>query len=518
MAGGDGELSGPDLVADGVAEAELADGAMLLGHAHGGAVLLARRGQEVHAIAASCSHYGGPLAEGLFDGACVRCPWHHAAFDVRTGEAARPPALSGVARYEVSARDGRWYVGAEAPHVSVPAPLAAPPASVVILGAGAAGNAAAETLRREGYDGAITMIGAEDFVPPDRPNLSKDYLAGSAPEEWLPLHEREFYAEHHIELRLGVSVTAIDTAARQVVVGDRERFDYGALLLATGAEPVRLNLPGSDRDHVFTLRSVSDSRAIIARAEGASRAVVLGASFIGLEVAAALRTRELEVHVVAPEDLPFATLLGAELGRFVQELHEEHGVIFHLGRTASSIGEHDVTLDDGSRIEAELVVMGVGVRPRLALVESAGLAVDDGVLVDEFLRTSAEGVWAAGDIASWPHRRSGVRVRVEHWVVAERQGVTAARNMLGRAEPYRDVPFFWSQHYDVPINYVGHAPSWDEAAVSGSAADRDVVVSYRRAGRTLAVASIYRDADSLAAELAMEQDDEAALERLLPGA
>ncbi len=509
--------SGPDFGSDGVAQDEVADGAMVLGHLGDAAVLLVRRGDDVFAIGAQCTHYGGPLAEGAFDGECVRCPWHHAAFDVRTGAAARAPALDPVTTYHVEARNGRWHVTGEVDRAPAPAPIASAPASVVIVGAGAAGNAAAETLRREGYEGPITMLGAERSRPPDRPNLSKDYLAGKAPEEWVWLRDDDFYREHRIEVRPDAEVTAIDTSSRHVVLRDGERIAYGALLLATGAEPVRLDLPGADLPHVFTLRSFADSSAIVEAASHARRAVVLGASFIGLEVAAALRERDLEVHVVAPEAVPLERVLGEHFGPFLRAIHEEHGVAFHLGRTAASIAESSVTLDDGSRLDADIVVMGVGVRPRATLAEAAGLRVDNGVVVDEQLRTSADGVWAAGDIARWTERRSGQPVRVEHWVVAERQGATAARNMLGRGEAFRDVPFFWSQHYDVPINYVGHAPSWDETVVSGNAQERDVVVAYRRDGKTLAVASIYRDDASLAAELAMERDDEAALRALVEG-
>jgi NADPH-dependent 2,4-dienoyl-CoA reductase/sulfur reductase-like enzyme len=258
---------------------------------------------------------------------------------------------------------------------------------------------------------------------------------------------------------------------------------------------------------VHYLRSLADSRAIVATADGAARAVVIGASFIGTEVAASLRQRGLEVHVIEPDELPLGRILGPQLGEFVRDLHEEHGVIFHLGRTASALGAGDVTLDDGTTLPADLVVIGVGVRPRTALAEAAGLKVDNGVLVDEHLRTSAEGVWAVGDIARWPDVHSGRRIRVEHWVVAERQGQAAARDMLGRGEPFRDVPFFWSQHYDVPINYVGHAEGWDEIVVEGSVEDRDCLVAYRKDGRILAVASIYRDSESLRAELAMERGE-----------
>jgi NADPH-dependent 2,4-dienoyl-CoA reductase/sulfur reductase-like enzyme len=349
------------------------------------------------------------------------------------------------------------------------------------------------------------MLSSDTAAPVDRPNLSKDYLAGNAPEDWVPLRLGSFYPDFAINLHLKAKVIAIDAKAGHVALGDGKTVPYDRLLLATGAEPVRLTIPGAHLPHVHTLRSLADSRAIIADAASARRAVVIGASFIGLEVAAALRARDIEVHVVAPEQRPMERILGSDMGDFVRALHEEHGVIFHLGDTVTAIDGKRATLKSGGSLEADLVVVGVGVRPRLALAEQAGIAIDRGVTVNAYLETSVSGIYAAGDIARWPDPHSRDNIRVEHWVVAERQGQSAARNMMGLREAFDAVPFFWSQHYDVPINYVGHAEKWDEIAVDGDIKGRDCVLRYKSGGRVLAVASIYRDVDSLKEELAMEK-------------
>jgi NADPH-dependent 2,4-dienoyl-CoA reductase/sulfur reductase-like enzyme/nitrite reductase/ring-hydroxylating ferredoxin subunit len=506
MAEGENQPSGPDL-AQGIALAELADGGMLVGHVGEAEVLLARRGQEVFAVSAHCSHYHGPLAEGLLVDDTVRCPWHHACFSLRTGEPLHPPALGSIDCWSVEQRDGKVLVKGK--RSEKPAPrgrLSSAPDRVVIVGGGAAGFAAAEMLRRQDYKGSIVMLSSDDAAPVDRPNLSKDYLAGNAPEEWIPLRGDDFYAENGIELRLKTAVTGIDAPAKEVALADGGKVAYDRLLLATGAEPVHLPIPGVGQPHVHTLRSLADSRAIIEQAKTARRAVVIGASFIGLEVAASLRARGIEVHVVAPEARPMERVLGPAMGDFVRALHEEHGVVFHLEDTANAIDGKQVKLKSGGLLDADLVVTGVGVRPRLDLAEKAGLAVDRGLVVDGFLQTNAPGIFAAGDIVRWPDPHSGQAVRVEHWVVAQRQGQTAALNMLGLREKFDAVPFFWSQHYDIPINYVGHAERWDDIAVDGDIAAKDCLLRYRLAGRTLAVASIFRDVASLQAEVAMERE------------
>lgn len=502
-----GELSGPDLGA-GIPASDLADGASLLGHANGEAILLVRRGDDVFAVGASCSHYGGPLAEGLVVGHTVRCPWHHACFDLRTGVARRAPALNDISSYVVEIRDGRIVVGAkrEAPRPGVAHGSKAElhPESVAIIGAGAAGNAAAEMLRREGFAGALTIFDTDKDAPYDRPNLSKDYLAGNAPEEWIPLHPRDFYQEQAIELVLDKRVNALDAAQRRLTFDDGSARAFGAILLATGSSPIRLDIPVTNSPPVHYLRSLADSRAIIASANSSKRAVVLGASFIGLEVAASLATRGLEVHVAAPEARPLEKVLGPQLGDFIRGVHESHGVKFHLGQTASSIENEEVVLSNGERIPADLVVAGVGVRPNLELAERAGLAIDRGVNVDEFLETGARRIFAAGDIARWPDANTGQRIRVEHWVLAERHGQIAARNILGNRERFDHVPFFWSNHYDVAIGYTGHAEKWDSIEVDGNPADGDCAVRYMVGGKVAAIATLGRDRENLETERKME--------------
>jgi NADPH-dependent 2,4-dienoyl-CoA reductase/sulfur reductase-like enzyme/nitrite reductase/ring-hydroxylating ferredoxin subunit len=498
--------AGPDL-AQGVALSELSGG-KLVGHVGDEEIMLVRNGAEVFAVSAHCTHYHGPLVDGIVVGESVRCPWHHACFDLRSGEAVRAPALSPLECWKVEQRDGRVYVGEKREQ---PKPRALSgvdmPARIVIVGGGAAGFAAAEMLRRRGFGGSIVMLSNDAAPPVDRPNLSKDYLAGSAPEDWLPLRGDEFYTENNIDLRLGTEVASIDVTSREVSLAVVVRVPYDRLLLATGAEPVRLPIPGANQPHVHTLRSLADCRAIIESAKDARRALVIGASFIGLEAAAALRARDIEVHVVAPEQRPMERVLGPGMGDFVRALHEEHGVVFHLQDTVAAIDGRRATLKSGGVIEADVVVVGVGVRPRLALAEQAGLAVDRGVVVNEYLETSVPGIYAAGDIARWPDPHSGEHIRVEHWVVAERQGQVAACNMLGSQEKFDAVPFFWSQHYDVPINYVGHAEKWDEIAIDGDINGKDCLLRYRRGGRVLAVASIFRDVESLQAELAFERGE-----------
>ena len=499
------ELGGPDLAA-GVPLTRIPEGELFSAHAFGKPLVVVRRGSVVHVIGAQCTHYGGPLTEGLLVGDTVRCPWHHACFSLRTGEALRAPALDPIDCWRVERAGDKIFVKEKiSASVTAKPRSAGGPESVVIIGGGAAGLAAADMLRRDGYEGRVTLLSADEAPPCDRPNLSKDYLAGTAQEDWIPLRSAEYYDAKHIDLVLGSRVSSIDVRQKRVLLESGKAYGFGALLIATGADPVRLPVPGATESQIHYLRTFADSRAIVAKAVAAKCVVVIGASFIGLEVAASLRTRGIEVHVVAPDKTPLERVMGPEVGAYIRRVHEAHGVIFHLGQTVSRVEGNRAILSDGATIDMDFIVLGVGVRPAIALGEQAGLAMDRGVSVNEYLETSVPGVFAAGDIARWPDPHSGERIRVEHWVVAERQGQVAAKNILGQRVRYDAVPFFWSQHYDVAINYVGHAEKWDAIEIDGSLDANDCTVTYKLDGRTLAVATIYRDLQSLQAELAMEQ-------------
>ncbi len=522
MSGHSDELTGPDLE-KGVGINSVRAGQMIAGHAFGEPVLLAHVEPNWFAIGAKCTHYGAPLAEGVLVGETIRCPWHHACFELRNGAASHAPALNDLPCYDIALENdtvrvtgkrtggqlrgrGNQPRGSRAPEKVLlePNPITGP-SSVLIIGAGAAGNACAEMLRREGYRGPITLVDGDQDAPYDRPNLSKDFLAGNAPEDWLPLHPQEFFEVQRLEILSGVTAQSIDAKARTVQLSDGSTRPYEVLLIATGATPIRLEVPGGER--ISYLRTLGDCRAIIDKAVHAKSAVVIGGSFIGLEVAASLVARGLRTHIVAPEKLPLERVLGAELGTLIRNVHQQRGVTFHLGRTAKAVDGKGVILDDATRIEADLIVAGIGVRPNLDLAKSAGVVVDNGIAVNEFLETSVAGIFAAGDVARWPDAYSDARLRVEHWVVAERQGQVVARNMLGYRDRFDDIPFFWSSHYDkVSIQYTGHVERWDETKIDGDVMKMDCAVSYMVAGQRRAMATINRDHQNLENEVAMERE------------
>jgi len=494
----------PDLER-GVAAADFEQRPMLVGRVGAEQVLVVKRGSEYFAVAALCTHYHGHLVEGLLVDCTVRCPWHHACFDVRTGMVERGPALDPLDRWQVEQQDGRIIVRHKLERIRTSQRAAeSQPESVIIVGGGAAGLAAALKLRRTGYQRALTLVSADADAPYDRPNLSKDYLAGTAPEDWLPLRSEEFYRDNGIDLVLGTAARGLDASQRKLTLQSGRELSFDRLLLATGATPVRVQIVGAEPDRVLYLRSVKDCRAIIERAAAAQRVVLLGSSFIAMEAAASLRTRGLDVHIVGRDSVPLQRVLGEQVGGFLRRLHESRGIVFHLGTSIERIAGRTVILGDGTTLDADFVVVGAGVRPVDDLARAAGMTVNNGVTVDEYLMTSANGIYAAGDIAAWPDSRSGERLRVEHWVVAQRQGETVARNMLGARERFTAVPFFWTQQFDVTINYVGHASAWDQVRIDGDLEQRDCTIRFERGGRLLAVATISRDLENLKAELDLE--------------
>jgi NADPH-dependent 2,4-dienoyl-CoA reductase/sulfur reductase-like enzyme/nitrite reductase/ring-hydroxylating ferredoxin subunit len=499
------EPAGPDL-SKGVPAKDVPEGGMLAGHVGDEAVVVARVDGELFAIGGSCTHYHGPLGEGLLVGHTVRCPWHHGHFCLRTGEALAGPPIDPVAVWKVEERDGKIFVR-EAAEAKNPKPKAAGkgPRRILIAGGGAAGFAAAEMLRRHGYDGALSLVSADADAPYDRPNCSKDFLAGEAPAEWMPLREDGWYKDHDIDLKLETEITKFDLGAGSASLKAGDDLKFEALVLALGAEPQRPSIPGFDHPKVFTLRSLDDAKAIASAAKGARRVAIVGASFIGLEVAASLKHLGLDVHVVAPEHVPLAHVLGDEVGQWIRGLHEAAGVVFHLGRKIEGFKDGKLGLDNAEAIEADFVVAGTGVKPRTALAEAAGLKVDKGVVVDRWLRASADNVYAVGDLARFPDADTGKPIRVEHWVHAERQGQHVARLLLGDDAPFSDTPFFWSVHQGKTINYVGHADTFDQPKVQGSLEKEKAVICYAKDGRDLAMATVGDDLASLKAGRTFEK-------------
>ncbi|WP_347357992.1 FAD-dependent oxidoreductase [Bdellovibrio sp.] len=507
------DLKGPDL-SKGIDADQISDGQKLLGFVGDEAVLLVRHEEEYFAVGATCSHYGGPLHEGLIVGETVHCPWHHACFDLRTGDALKAPALNPISAWNVELRGGKIYVTNKKAS-SIRSREWSESQRYVIVGAGAAGTAAAIMLRKHGFIGHISVVTEDKYLPYDRPNLSKDYLAGNAPEDWVSLEAEEFYQQNKIHFELSSRVEKIDSHRRSVFLSNGKTLRYDRALLATGGEPVKPKIPGIDKPQVHYLRTLQDCRRIIGRTSWAQKVVIIGAGFIGLEAAAALRQRNLEVHVVAPEEMPLLRVVGVHVGSVLRKLHEEHGVHFHLGHGVKEIRDRSVLLDSGESVECDFVIVGTGIRPNTALAEQAGCWVENGVLVNEYLETSVPGIFAAGDIARWPDPRSDRAIRVEHWEVAERQGQTAALNMMGDRVKFQDVPFFWTQHYDLSLGYVGYSDRFDRMDVMGDLDSRDFAVAFYEDQRVAAVLTVGRDLESLMVEDAFSHFDDHKLHEVL---
>ncbi|MEE2565081.1 FAD-dependent oxidoreductase [Hyphobacterium marinum] len=475
------------------------DQTTLTGQAGETPVIVSCQDGEYRAFEAVCSHYGASLAEGAFSADTVRCPLHHACFSLRTGAAIAAPAFGPLTRRSVVIANGQVTVGAAIDTDAAGAPCrarASDPHRIVLVGSGAAAFAAADTLRKEGYAGELVMVSEDEDRPYDRPNLSKDYLAGSAPPEWMPLQSWDFYDHHDIEILAKTRVTRLDLNSARVETDQHGALAYDRLLLATGARARTLPLPGAPEDRVFTLRSMADAKRLIAAVESAQNIAIVGAGFIGLEVSASLRQRGKAITIISNEAEPFAASLGPEIGRHVRQLHEANGVRFIGSASVRDFDGQSVTLDGGDSVSADLVVVGIGAIPNDALAAEAGLPVEDGILVDADLQTAVPGVFAAGDVARHRNDWAGRPTREEHWVAAQRQGQIAARNMLGAQDAYNEAPFFWTHQFDMTLKVSGLPGVWDRISVSGSIPDNDFVASYYEGPRLRAVASAGREHES----------------------
>jgi NADPH-dependent 2,4-dienoyl-CoA reductase/sulfur reductase-like enzyme/nitrite reductase/ring-hydroxylating ferredoxin subunit len=461
-------------------------------------VLLIRDGEAIHAVAGTCPHAGGPLAQGAYHDGRIICPWHKATFCIRTGAVLEPPAVDALRRFDVRVEADRIRLSEPAPPVEQPA--GADSRCFVIIGGGAAGALAAQTLRQEGFAGRVVILDRENRVPYDRTVLSKYFLSGENDAEKSPLQAQSFYRAHGIE-RLTAEVTRVDAAERRITCADGFVLNYDAALIATGGAPTRPPLPGADGTDVFLLRTRTDADRILARAERSERAVVLGASFIGMEVAASLRECGLDVTVAAQQQAPFAKQLGARIGTVFTRLHEKRGVSFRFGQDVAAIEDDRdgkaVVLASDERLKADFVIIGFGVQPVTDFLHGVARNQDGSLTVDVTLR-AAEGLFAAGDVARFPLRGDGTPIRVEHWRVAEQHGHVAALNMLGRAVRYDAVPVFWTIQYLKRLDYIGHAEDWDDIVVHGDLEKPEFIAYYVKDGRVVTAVGLDRDRDTAA--------------------
>lgn len=472
-------------------------------------ILLSRIDDTFYAVGAFCTHYGAPLQDGVLSGDRIVCPWHHACFDAKTGNLLEPPAQDAIPSYEVKidGEDVIVTIPEQTAHERTPEMIAQDSGrerrTFVILGAGAAGNAAAQTLREDGFQGRIVMITNENRGPYDRPNLSKDYLQGEAEPEWMALRSDDFYRDHNIEFVFNKKVILVNTRDKRVVFSNKETLEYNKLLVTTGGIARSLKVPGSDLKNIFTLRSFDDADGIIEASTKSSNAVVIGASFIGMETADSLRHRGLDVTVVAPETTPLEHIFGTDIGNWFQQLHEENGVKFKLDQSVEKFEGTEmvktVVLKNGERINADLVLVGIGVRPATDFIEGLAMATDGGIKVDKYFHAGND-IYAAGDVATFHYWHSSSDARIEHWRTAEQQGRIAAHNMAGNEITFRSIPFFWTAQAGITLRYVGHAKEWDGIVLSGNIQKKDFIAYYVKDGLVRAAAGCNRDQEMAAIE------------------
>ena len=494
---------------------DLSDGEMKQVTVGDSDVLLVRIDGEYHALHAHCTHYGAPLVDGVLSGDRLVCPWHHACFHVGDGDHMQPPGLDSLDEYGVRVEDDQVIVTLPEKTSGTRQPLlsrrdTADNRTCVVLGAGPAGMHAVEAIRGEGFTGRLVMVTREPYRPYDRPSLSKSYLSGeieaAADLQW---RDQEFYDDHNIEL-IHEAVETVDAPTRKLTFAGGGTLSCDRLLLATGSTPIPLKVPGASLDGVMMLRTIDDSIALREAARQAEKIVIVGASFIGMEAAFSLQSvSDASVTVVAPEEIPFEGTLGEDVGRLIQSEHESNGVQFELGRTVESMqGDgrvNSVRLDSGDHLSADLVLVGIGVRPNTSLIQGVDRRTDGSLRVDEHLQV-LEGVYAAGDIATFPYWRTGEAIRIEHWRLAGQLGKTAGQHMAGQDVSYREIPYFWTAHFDLQVRYVGYAGEWDQVVIDGSTADREFIAYYLRDGDVHAACGVGRDTDMAAVHELMRQE------------
>lgn len=432
-------------------------------------VLLVREGDTVHAYTADCPHAGAPLEKGALCNGRIVCPWHKGTFEISDGSLVEPPALQGLTRYASTIEDGDVYVSPE-PLESEVRTSAGGTATMLVAGAGAAGAAACVTLREAGFDGRVVLAGADASVPYDRTALSKFVLAGDMPPEDVPpLFDPSLFSTHRIE-RIESDVVALDASKKRAELANGTAVDYDAALVCTGGTPQPLDVPGATLANIYLLRNRDDASAIVDALKGCKRAVIVGASFIGLEAASCLRKRSIETIVVAPQKVPFAKQFGERIGGMFMRLHENNGVSFRMNAHVSALeggdGVREVVLDNGERVAADIVIAGTGVKPATSFLQRVELADDGGIPVDASM-CAAPGLYAAGDVARFALPHSGERVRIEHWRVAQQHARVAAYNMAGAKREYAGVPYFWTYHFEKTFDYLGHTSEPDEVVIDG---------------------------------------------------
>ena len=467
---------------------------------------------EVHAVSGSCTHYGAPLADGALSGTQVICPWHHACFDVTTGDHLEPPGLNALKKFEVRLDGDDVYVTLPNETDGEREPRATSQhddeRTFVVVGGGDAGQSAAETLRDEGFTGRLVMISKEDTAPYDRTKLSKELESTEKPAD-LELRPDSFYEKRTIE-RLVKEVTKVDVNGKTVTFEGGETLSFDALVIATGGTPKKLDIAGADLNGVHTLRSLEDAKHIYSSAHKGSKAVLIGSSFIALELANALQALDVEVAVVARESVPFAGILGERLGKHIQSKHEAQNVTFYLESEPESFEGDEkvarVVLADGTALEADFVVVGIGVSPVTDIAEGVEKADDGGIKVDATLK-AADAVYAAGDVAEFPLAATGEPVRIEHWRLAAQHGRTAARNMLGQNAAFEGVPYFWTAQPDLKLRYVGHVEEFDDIVYDGEVESGEFLAYYLKDGKVRAAAGSNRDKDMAALEHLMRRGD-----------